>query len=132
MAGPKKIFEEEQRLRTRLTELAPAIAEARRIRRRLKALSELAREERSRLPSYRPTNKRFAEILNLLEARPGIRRKDVAEALGIGQARAGQITNLMIRDDLVSDLGRRGLRLTRLGTEALREGVLPTPDDDAR
>jgi hypothetical protein len=54
-----------------------------------------------------PTKARKDQILSLLRERPGLRRSDVAESLGLTRARAGQLVNLMIEDGLLVDTDGR-------------------------
>src|SRR5215211_654372 len=89
-------------LETRLRELEPAVEEARAIRRMLNAWDEVAAVGR-RDPRVQPhagssgrhsgrrnlpTEARKAQIRRLVRERPGLRRSDIAEAIGLTRARA--------------------------------------------
>lgn len=77
-----------------------------------------------RIRGYRSREERETEILALLDRRPELRRKDVAESLAITRARAGQLVNIMVREGLVKDEGPGGLLTTDAGRRLL-EGQDP-------
>lgn len=104
-------------LRARLRELRPALAEARRIERRLSSLGawtdEVATNWRRR-KRYSP-ELRVLQVLRTLERRPGLRRTAIADAIGLTRGRAGQIVELAISRGDVADEGTDGLVLTEQG-----------------
>lgn len=111
----------------RLRELRPAIAEARRIERRLSALR--AGDERIPRPRkrYSPEH-RVLQLVALLYGEPGLRRADVARALDLTRGRAGQIVELAISAGDVEDHGANGLTLTRQGDRRAK-GIDPEQPD---
>ncbi len=114
---------ERAQLKARLVELRPVMTEVRRIQRRLNALDRMQRGEVTvhppRTAGYLPTEERKLQILALLERRPELRRKEVAEALELTRARAGQLVNLMVDDGLVDDRRAGGLVITDAGRRLL-------------
>lgn len=120
-----ELLAERAELEASLLELRPVIAEVRRIERRLRALERMQAGEipvrPHRIRRYLSTEERKLQILTLLERRPGLRRKDVAEELGLTRARAGQLVNMMVADGLVDDRGPEGLLITDTGRRLLDE-----------
>lgn len=53
-----------------------------------------------------PAHARLQQVVDLVRRSPGMRRKEVALAIGISQARAGQLVNELIKADRLVDDGR--------------------------
>jgi Mn-dependent DtxR family transcriptional regulator len=54
---------------------------------------------------------RREQIRQVLEEAPEIRRAEIGRRLGISRARAGQLVNMLIQDDIVAEDGRGRLWL---------------------
>lgn len=119
--------EQVELLAVRMDELRPAVAEAKRIERRLASLvAWLEAPQGSDISGRRafPTELRVLQVLELLQSEPQLRRADVARALNLTPGRAGQLVEMAIANgEAAEDAGRR-LRLTESGTRRA-QGIHP-------
>jgi hypothetical protein len=76
-----------------------------------------------------PPQVREAQVLDLLADHPeDYRRTDLAQALGITKARAGQIVHGLIADELVEERGRGRLAITKKAEQMRRHPEQPEVD----
>jgi MarR family len=131
-------------LEARREELRPAVAEFKRIERELQALDQLEVESgsdrrqggsRQTIRKNLPPRVRDAQVLDLLADHPEeYRRTELAQALGITKARAGQIVHGLIADQLVEERGAGRLAITEKAEEmrryvVIRQGPWEAVDD---
>jgi hypothetical protein len=133
---PEKFLDAERRvLQAHREKLLPRLAELERIERRLREIDALQGRdtESTQARDGKSGRKRFStaarglQVLDLLTAQPELRRKEIAEALGIQIARTGKIVNWLLAQELVEERGggTLGVTLKAEGLRAMTEGDSP-------